>query len=215
MDAAKSVTATYIDVTAPAVSLTSPVGGEVWDTGSAHAITWTATDNVGVDSVSIEYSATGASGPWSTLAHGLANSGSWSWTLPSAASDSAHVRVRAIDRQGNIGGALNTSAFALRVPGVGVVAHAGPLALARPWPNPARGHASLGFVLPAEGDARLEVLDVSGRVVWSRHETAGPGAHAWGWDGRNTQGARVTSGLYLVRLTTPFGTRGTRLAWVR
>ena len=215
MDAAKSVTATFIDVTAPAVSLTSPVGGEVWDTGSVHAITWTATDNAVVDSVGIEYSATGPSGPWSTLAHGLANTGSWPWTLPSAASDSAYVRVRAVDHQGNIGSALNPSAFALHVPGVGVVTHAGPLALARPWPNPARGATTLGFTLPASGEARLEVLDVTGRVVWTQRETLAAGAHAWRWDGRDVNGAACSTGLYLVRLSTPFGTRHTRFAWVR
>jgi hypothetical protein len=73
----------------------------------------------------------------------------------------------------------------------------------------------LSFVLPASGEARLDVLDVSGRVVWSQRERLEAGAHAWRWDGRDAAGARVSTGLYLVRLTTPFGTRGTRLARVR
>ena len=215
MDTTKVVLTTFIDVQAPSVTLTSPAGGETWDTGSVHAITWTATDNAVVDSVGIEYSATGPAGPWSTLAHGLANTGSWSWTLPSTASDSAYVRVRAVDHQGNIGTALNTTAFALHVPGVGVGVHAGPLALARPWPNPARGATTLGFTLPAEGEARLEVLDVTGRVVRSQRETLAAGAHTWRWDGRDANGAACSTGLYLVRLSTPFGTRHTRFAWVR
>jgi flagellar hook assembly protein FlgD len=123
--------------------------------------------------------------------------------------------VRAVDHQGNIGSALNPTAFALHVPGVGVVTHAGPLALARPWPNPARGATTLGFTLPASGEAHLEVLDVTGRVVWSQRETLAAGAHAWRWDGRDANGAACSTGLYLVRLSTPFGTRHTRFAWVR
>lgn len=215
MDAAKTVTATYIDVALPVVGLTSPAGGESWDAGSVHAISWTATDNVSVDSLQLELSVHGPTGPWSLLASGIPNSGTWAWTIPALASDSAYVRVRAADRQGNLGLARNATAFALRLPGLGVGGTGGPLSLARPSPNPASGQASFGFVMPAEGDARLEVLDVTGRVVWSQRNTLGAGAHAWHWDGRDTHGTRVSTGVYLVRLTTPFGTRGTRLAWVR
>ena len=47
------------DTTPPVVSLTSPAGGEAWPAGSAHNITWTATDNVTVSSVDLALSTDG------------------------------------------------------------------------------------------------------------------------------------------------------------
>ena len=89
------------------------------------------------------------------------------------------------------------------------------LSLARPAPNPARGSAAFTFTLPAAGEARLEIADVTGRRVWARHEPLAAGAHTWRWDGRDTSGRAPGAGLYWVRLVTPWGTRGTRLVWVR
>jgi flagellar hook assembly protein FlgD len=89
------------------------------------------------------------------------------------------------------------------------------LALAPPAPNPAHGRATLRFTLPAEAAVTLELLDVRGRRVWSRHGTLGAGTHAWDWDGRDAEGRPSGAGLYLVRLGTPWGTRGARLVWTR
>jgi hypothetical protein len=47
------------DVTPPVVSVTSPNGGETWKAGSTQAITWSATDAVGVTSVDLAYSTDG------------------------------------------------------------------------------------------------------------------------------------------------------------
>lgn len=89
------------------------------------------------------------------------------------------------------------------------------LRLDRPRPNPARLESSLRFALPAAGTVRLEVLDVSGRRVWSRTESLPAGDHTWKWDGRGPGGGETGPGLYVARLVTPWGTRTTRLARVR
>jgi hypothetical protein len=103
-----------------------------------------------------------------------------------------------------------------RDPTLGVPGGANPgLALSRPVPNPAHATALLQFSLPAAGVARLEILDLTGRRVWSRREALGPGPHAWTWNGRDASGRAVAAGLYGVRLQTPWGTRATRLAWIR
>jgi hypothetical protein len=44
---------TIEDGTDPSVTVTQPNGGEIWEVGASHEITWTATDNVGVVSVDI------------------------------------------------------------------------------------------------------------------------------------------------------------------
>ncbi|MEO5988107.1 MAG: hypothetical protein ABIU54_01300, partial [Candidatus Eisenbacteria bacterium] len=90
-----TIAASFLDVAAPSVSVVSPAGGEVWAQGSVHDVTWTASDNQVVDSVGIEYSVHGSFGPWARVARGLANTGVYSWTVPSLDSDSALVRVTA------------------------------------------------------------------------------------------------------------------------
>ena len=86
------------------------------------------------------------------------------------------------------------------------------LALAAPWPNPARSTAHLGFTLPRAGAPELAVHDVQGRRV--RALAGGPrpaGEYVIGWDLRDDGGRRVPAGLYLVRLKDGAGARTQRV----
>jgi len=73
-----------------ALTLTAPNGGEVWITGSEHAITWNSTGTV--DSVKLEFSLNNGN-DWIALEASVANSGSYDWTLPSTESSEALVRI--------------------------------------------------------------------------------------------------------------------------
>jgi len=78
------------------------------------------------------------------------------------------------------------------------------LALATPWPNPARDGLAVDFSLPARTELRLEVLDVQGRLV--RTIAAGPaeaGRYRKGWDLADGAGHRSQPGVYFVRLSLP------------
>jgi hypothetical protein len=98
--------------------------------------------------------------------------------------------------------------------GVGDWARGG-LALAPPAPNPARGALRFSFDLPRAMRARLEVLDVQGRVVAVLAEgDFGPGRHERGWDA-SAHGAPAGAGLYFVRLVTPQGRLMRRVALLR
>ena len=78
------------------------------------------------------------------------------------------------------------------------------LALAPPMPNPARGTTRFSFDLPRAMSARLEVLDVQGRLVATLAEgELGAGRHERAWDGTTARGR--AAGLYFVRLQTPEG----------
>jgi beta-lactamase superfamily II metal-dependent hydrolase len=208
----RAVTATFADVAEPVVNLTSPGGGERWTTTSLQSVTWSATDNVAVDSVTVEYSVTSADGPWLIVARGLENTGTVDWTLPSATADSAWVRVLAYDAAGNVGSDVSASALSIISSSAGV-GDGGPatLALARPMPNPSRGETVLRFSLPQAGHARLEIVDVSGRSLWREDGDLEAGAHSLRWDGRGLRGEPAGAGLYFVRLTTPWGARTERL----
>jgi len=208
----RAVTATFVDVAQPTVLLTSPVGGETWDIQSLHEVSWTASDNVGIDAVDVDYSATGPAGPWLTVSHALANTGSVLWTLPAGPCDSVLVRVTAYDSTGNAGDDVSPGLLRIVDPTAGVGAETpAVLALARPQPNPSRGSALLRFSLPAVGSARLEIMDLSGRCLWRAEAELPPGPHAWRWDGRGADGGDSGAGLYFVRLVTPWGTRTQRL----
>jgi len=97
------------DVTAPVVTVTAPAGGETWKAGSTHTVTWTATDNVGVTTVDVEYSIDGGGTYPYWIAIGIPNSGSTSWTVPNTASPTARVRVKAHDAAGNTGVGISGS----------------------------------------------------------------------------------------------------------
>jgi beta-lactamase superfamily II metal-dependent hydrolase len=212
----RAVTATFVDVAAPVVSLSSPVGGEIWETASVQSVTWSASDNVAVDSVTVEYSVSSPGGPWLLVAQGLANSGTLDWTLPSTAADSAWVRVLAYDAAGNVGSDVSASALTIVLSSAGV-GDGGPatLALARPMPNPSRGEAVLRFSLPQAGHARLEIVDLSGRSLWHEEGDLEAGAHSLRWGGGTLRGEPSGAGLYFVRLTTPWGVRTERLVRLR
>lgn len=91
-----------VDATLPVVSVTAPSTGNSWVVGTVHAITWSATDNLAVTSVAVDYS-TDNGGGWTVVATGEANDGSYSWTVPNAPTSQGRVRVRASDAAGNVG----------------------------------------------------------------------------------------------------------------
>ena len=76
--------------TLPAVTVTSPNGGETWIAGSSHDITWSSTGII--DNVEIEYSSNNGT-DWTSVTASTANTGSYSWTVPYAASTQCLIRV--------------------------------------------------------------------------------------------------------------------------
>jgi len=102
------------DHKAPTVSVTSPVGGELWKISTSNLITWTATDSLGVDSVRIDYSTDGGS-TWIPVAANLANSGSYLWTVPGPTTIHALVKVTAIDPFLNRGTGQSPAQFTISV----------------------------------------------------------------------------------------------------
>lgn len=93
-----------VDSTNPSVSVAAvlaPNGGEFLkgSTGTGIGIVWNAaavTDtNIATNPISLGYS-TDSGSTWSVIASGLANNGSYLWTPPAPAYDSANVRIRLV-----------------------------------------------------------------------------------------------------------------------
>lgn len=103
---------TGVDTSPPAVAVTSPNGGEGWVGGSAHALTWTASDPSGVSAVHLYYR-DGIGQPWTPIARGLANSGTWTWFVHDTPTTGAAVKVVAVDGAGNTGSDSSNAAFTI------------------------------------------------------------------------------------------------------
>jgi M6 family metalloprotease-like protein len=68
-------------------------------------------------------------------------------------------------------------------------------------PNPFNPSTTIRFSLPERAEASLAVFDITGRLVRTlAAETLPAGRQTQVWDGRDDRGARVSSGVYLVRL---------------
>ena len=78
----------------PSVKVTSPNGGETWEVGSQHAITWISEGSVG--NVKIQYS-TNNGGAWTDIVSSTTNNGSYNWTVPDAQSSNCLVKVAETD----------------------------------------------------------------------------------------------------------------------
>jgi hypothetical protein len=197
---------TISDGTAPAVTLTSPNGGETLDIGAAYDITWTATDDVGVTSITIVCSVDGGASYPDTIATGESNDGVYSWTVEIGATTTCRVKVIAYDAAANSGEDASDNDFEVYDPtaGIDITKDIPDRALITGnSPNPFRGATQIGFGIPAEGRVQIVVYDVGGRVVdVLADEIYSPGYHSVTWH----RGDSLGSGLYFVSLQ--FGSQG-------
>ncbi|MFH1853296.1 MAG: phosphodiester glycosidase family protein [Candidatus Neomarinimicrobiota bacterium] len=69
------------------------------------------------------------------------------------------------------------------------------------WPNPFNATTTIAFNLTSRGPVRLTIFDQLGRMVMQYQESiTNSGSGRYTWDGRNSQGQPVGSGVYLYRL---------------
>ena len=85
-------------------------------------------------------------------------------------------------------------------------------ALAGARPNPARNDLTIAFSLPGSSPARLDVMDIAGRMVVTREVgSLGLGSHVL----KLTDGRTLSAGVYLVRLSQGRRVLTTRAVIVR
>jgi hypothetical protein len=84
-------------------------------------------------------------------------------------------------------------------------------------PNPIRRSGRLTAVTSAPGFLRVEVFDVSGRLVKRLEDvqTIPPGYHDFSFDGNGEMGQRLPSGVYLYRIESPDGVNSGRFVYIR
>jgi hypothetical protein len=83
-------------------------------------------------------------------------------------------------------------------------------------PNPFNPATTIRYVLPAAGPVTVTLLDVRGRTVATLHDGVQPaGVQELHWPGRPAGGERLASGVYFVRVTSPWGTAAQKLTLVK
>jgi hypothetical protein len=88
-----------VDLAAPTARITA---AEVSDDGSELVVTWEAKDDaLAVGPVSLEFSDS-AQGPWTPVASGLENSGSYTWRLEPRLPPVIYLRMKVADEAGNV-----------------------------------------------------------------------------------------------------------------
>jgi len=89
-------------------------------------------------------------------------------------------------------------------------------ALEAPYPNPFNGRVTIGFELTAPNQVTLKVFDQRCReVVTLLTGQQRAGNYQVIWDGINSSGMPVTSGMYFVRLETPVFTKVNKMTLVK
>jgi hypothetical protein len=69
------------------------------------------------------------------------------------------------------------------------------------YPNPFNPRTTLSFEIPSAGQVQLDIFDARGRLVTRLcNEALAAGRHQRVWDGRDSRGGSVSSGVYFSRL---------------
>lgn len=79
------------------------------------------------------------------------------------------------------------------------------------WPNPFNPATTISIEGAGRERVRITIYDVAGRRVRDLWNGMLPDGRTLAWNGRDDTGARVSSGTYFVRVTTPSGSRAVKL----
>ena len=83
-------------------------------------------------------------------------------------------------------------------------------------PNPFNPSTTVRLLLPQAGPTEVRVHDLRGALVTVLlNETRPAGPLDLRWDGTDSQGETVASGVYLVSVKSPAGTRSLKVALLK
>jgi len=102
------------DIEDPEITLVVPNGGQDWDIGSQHNITWNRSDNCGITHYKIDYSTNGGTNWIPIIGWTQGNPNSYPWTIPNTPSTNCRVRVCCRDAANNVGCDASNNNFTIR-----------------------------------------------------------------------------------------------------
>jgi len=90
------------------------------------------------------------------------------------------------------------------------------LILKQNYPNPFNGATLISFYLPKQGYVKLDIFNILGQKVKTLMD--GVGSAGWGqimWDGLETNGKPVASGIYIYRIQNSENTRSRNMVYMK
>ncbi len=76
-------------------------------------------------------------------------------------------------------------------------------ALAQNYPNPFNPSTTIGFALPTSSYVNLTIYNIEGKKVKTLVEqNLSAGEHTIEWDGTNNSGSKISTGIYIYRIST-------------
>ena len=191
---------TTITVSGAPFFVTAPNGGNTVNRASPLNVTWTVGGGSVAPTVNILLSEDGGL-TWVPLVFATPNDGAQAVTLPGSGTISTcRIKVAAV---GNIFYDVSNANFTIT--GATVDAGAGTppaaFALRTPEPNPMRSSTAIGFDLPRAARVNLAVYTLQGQRVRTLASASWPaGSHRLSWNGARENGARLSAGVYFIRL---------------
>jgi len=198
--------------------INNQTGQPVYYAGSAHQFSWDAPDGFSPNYYDFWFSADGGQS-WS-LVTGNLTTRTAVWQVPATATQSGLLELASMDNQGLMGSWLSPSFDIITNP-TGVADNETILpkeyALRMRGANPLiQGATRFELALPKPTAVSVRVYDVNGRLIRDLvGRTLTAGYHPLGWDGRNSAGLQVSSGVYFVRAEAGGKRMDLRLAVVR
>jgi hypothetical protein len=90
------------------------------------------------------------------------------------------------------------------------------LTLNQNYPNPFNPQTKISFALPQKSMVSIDIYDLLGRKITRiLDDELGAGQHIITWDGRDSSGSPVSSGIYFYRLVTDYGTRQAKMTLLK
>ncbi|MCX6155854.1 MAG: hypothetical protein NT007_17040 [Candidatus Kapabacteria bacterium] len=145
---------------AGSIAVTSPKGGELWDQGSIHGISWTSS---GVSTCKIELSSDGGS-TYPTIIASTVNAalGLYNWTIPSGLVTGAQYKIKITDESNIATFATSAANFSITKPS-SVFDQVISSENFRTFPNPAT--EAISFESLTGSNIYLKIMDIFGLTV--------------------------------------------------
>ncbi len=72
------------------------------------------------------------------------------------------------------------------------------------YPNPAENSTTVSFTLNTPSNVRIDVINSNGNLISGilQNQYLGNGEYSYNWDLTNTNGQKVSAGVYLIRITS-------------
>ena len=182
-----------------------PRGYERFRNNSVKFIDWISAATQGqTTKVKLEFSSTGNSGPWTSIADSLPNNGRYQWRVPASVNSSnCFIRYTAFVIGGSTATGINPNPFIVgNLVGINNSSNEMPneFRLYQNYPNPFNPVTKIRFSIPnveTRHGVSLQVYNVLGREIATLvNEQLKPGVHEVQWDGTN-----YPCGVYFYQLT--------------